>query len=104
MIDSRYYLSKYTESPQQPNRISLLGYVGHVFGGWQENTVHIQGDGFAQGDLVRMIVNQDNGTIEWRMNGIPEVFYRSERLKDKSIPWVPFVIFIDHGDAIKWIG
>lgn len=65
--------------------------------------LHKEGNPIAEGDIVTLRANLQTGLIEWLVGGEVRAKVVWQKLKDKSINWVPMIRFYDHGDIIAWI-
>lgn len=50
-----------------------------------------------------MRANVESGLIEWLVDGQVRAKVVWDKLKDKTINWVPMIRFYDHGDVISWV-
>lgn len=58
--------------------------------------------GLKVGDKIKMRVNPVEGFIEWSIGGTVICKHKSEKLKENTIGWIPFISLCDRGDTVRW--
>ena len=56
---------------------------------------------FGSGDKVTVTVNLETGEVAWLINGQEGQTYKMEKLKNKSINWVPYIEMLRNGDKVE---
>ena len=59
------------------------------------------GKEYKNGDKVTVTVNLETGEVAWLINGQEGASYKMERLKNKSINWVPYILMRYNGDKVE---
>lgn len=76
---------------------------GEVYVGPKEK-IRETGVQFNAGDQIKVEVNLAECSINWLVNGVLRAVYKSNKLQDKGITWVPMIRFYNRFDSVKWIG
>ena len=101
VIDSLKIKEPSTDFRDQ-NIISYYGHIGNIYGdgkGWIKETKIKP----KEGSTVLMSVSILKGEIYWEIDGKKTESYFMDRLKDKSIKWVPFIKMYCTGDEVVWM-
>ena len=59
------------------------------------------GRSWKDGDKVTVHVNLETGEVAWLINGQEGASYKMERLKNKSINWVPYILMFRNGEKVE---
>ena len=62
-----------------------------------------EGFGFGEGDTVGLRVDMETGEVEWTVNGVRQVAYTMESVKDGRVKWVPMLRMYEKGDVVEWM-
>ena len=92
------------------NQRYVMDYHANVLLYYGQGWVH--GDGkleymkegarqYKAGDKVTVTVNLETGQVTWLLNGQEGISHRMERLKNKSIRWVPMIAMRSKGDIVE---
>ena len=81
----------------EENYVCYFG-VGTIWGsGGPRN---IGKEGYHEGDILEVMVDQKEGLIAWSVNGVNKTEKTLEILKDKTIQWFPFLMMRNTGDQV----
>ena len=57
--------------------------------------------GFEERDKVTVIVKIETGEVTWLINGQERQRYKMEKIKNKSIEWVPYIRMFVVGTKVE---
>ena len=56
---------------------------------------------YYDGDKVTVTVNLETGEVAWLINGQEGQTYKMEKIKNKSINWVPYIQMYYNGHKVE---
>lgn len=62
-----------------------------------------EGEGFKQGDIVKVVVDRVMKTVDYIVNGVVQSTHSNEILGDCGRIFMPFVEMFYVGDAVEWV-
>ena len=80
------------------NSMCYFGFSGHIF---PENIK--KGDGFKEGDIVKVIINRATHTLDYYVNGEIKVTHVNKMLAESSQLFMPFVEMYSCGDIVEFL-
>ena len=102
MIDANQRTKRDTEKNDSNYYVRWYGGSGLVEEGGKDD-IKDEGNGFHQGNTVTLSVDMSSGGIIWSVNGQRRATHQTDKLKKKSINWVPYVLIYSNGDSVEWL-
>ena len=102
VIDSLKINNEFTDSSEN-NIIFYYGHNGWIYGDGKWDALIRTNIKPKEGGTVLMSVSILKGEIYWEIDGKKTESYFMDRLKDKSIKWVPYILMYCIGDEVVWM-